>query len=119
MNRKSLMGAALSGAAGIVLFAGVAFAQSAPAFLVELDVSPHVTPGTRSTVALIKLDASNTIANAKVSSLNLSSSYSGGTGQNTLRSCSLALANAIGTALNTGGNVVTNFGNSSTFTFDT
>jgi hypothetical protein len=118
MTRKSLIGAAISAAAGAALFGGVAFAATS-SLLVELDVSPNVAPGTHSTVALIKLDASNSVANIKIPSLSLTGSFSGGAGQNTFRNCSVALANAIKTPLNTNGNAVSSFGNSTAFTFDT
>lgn len=119
MDKKKILKAAIAGAAGSLLFAGVAFAQTAPSLTVGIDVSPHITPNTRSTVALVKLDASNSNANVQVPALSFSGSFAGGAGQTTLKNCSIALTNAINLPLNSGANAVANFGSTSVFTFDT
>jgi hypothetical protein len=119
MNRKTLLGALSTTVGGIFLFAGIAFAQTAPLLTIGLDVSPHIIPGTRGTVALVKLDASNSMANVHIPSLTFSSSFAGGAGQNTLTNCAVSFTNAIGIALNTNSNAVSSLGNTTAFTFDT
>ncbi|HEV8677548.1 MAG TPA: hypothetical protein VN701_01835, partial [Candidatus Paceibacterota bacterium] len=119
MNRKSLIGAALCAATGILLCAGVASAQTSPSLMVGIDVSPQLALGTRGTVALVKLDASNSSANVEIPSLTFSGTFAGGAGQTTFTNCSIAFTNAINIALNTGTHALSNFASTSVFTFDT